>query len=61
MDDDRFSKIIFKSRSELIKLVEKIGRPFIIMGEFPSDFNQIYFVYDSEKEKKIERLYYNII
>ena len=52
MDDDRFSKIIFKNRSELIKLVEKIGRPFIIMGEFPSDFNQIYFVYDSEKEKK---------
>jgi hypothetical protein len=52
MDDDRFSEIIFKSRTELIKLVEKIGRPFIIMGEFSSDFNQIYFVYDSEKDKK---------
>ncbi len=48
--DNDSSKIIFKSRSELIKLVEKVGRSFIIMGEFPSDYNQIYFVYDSEKE-----------
>jgi hypothetical protein len=49
MDDDRFSKIIFKSRTELIKLVEKLGRPFIMMGDFPTDRNTIYFVYDSEK------------
>jgi len=51
IDDDRYSMIIFKSRSELIKLLEKLGRQFIIMGELSSDHNLIYFVYDSEKEK----------
>jgi hypothetical protein len=52
IDIDRYPKIIFKSKLELIKLVEKLGRPFIMMGDFPTDRNTIYFVYDSEKEKK---------
>lgn len=47
-------QLLFKNRLELIKLIEKLDRPFIIIGELLRDEgNQIYFVYGSDK-KKIE-------
>jgi hypothetical protein len=42
------SRLIFKNKSQLIEFVEKLGRPFIIMGETLNDRNTIYFVYGSK-------------
>jgi hypothetical protein len=42
---DKYLYIVFKNRLELIQLVEKIGRSFIIMGEFSRNDNEIHFVY----------------
>jgi hypothetical protein len=47
LETDKYKSLVFRNKFELIKFVEKLDRSFIIMGEFSSDYNVIYFVYGS--------------